>query len=617
MVRRRKMKYLENDKHDAATTAGFDYAPLADGHLRLLDLQWDKDDKHPQVTIQTYPMDKAPPFEALSYAWGDSHTSRPIRCVGGGFIHLSVNLYCAIHNIIRPGGRRLMWIDQICIDQDNAVEKAVQVALMGRIFSTATRVLVWLGDAPPAAEPGFEFLTKLLDALHAVVEKGENFEDFDLNGLAKFSLPDKYHVVWFVVWELFNSHWFRRLWVMQEATLAKQLRFYSGSNAIEWDLLRNLAVAIRDVASVYRLNPYMDRSSRQDAFWNLEIIRYLRECRRSGGEEGQETDLTLSDLVEYSAGKLCALEEDKIYALFGLLKSEEQRKLVIDYTKPIHQIHFDAFRVAIETDPTLSLLNLPFVRDRSTGLPSWCPILDIRTEAFRLRKDLYEAARFKNPPKGAVRFKDKSRLLRLEGAPLGRIKEVISSKHPSRKVWANDGIDAYNSQSLTFERDCFFLASHTLEGRERETMEPHWRTLTADASSYQGGRATSAMGQAYKVWKTALEEKKSVGAKGEVKAGEFLEFHGAMLSACGGRRYFATDSRKLGLGPEGCKAGDIVVLFLGAYTPFVVRPNYPNGNGYDQTYTFVGECYVHGFMDGEAEAMIEDGDLEVQNFVLD
>lgn len=38
-----------------------------------------------------------------------------------------------------------LWIDAICINQHDLAEKARQIPLMTRIYSTAARVLVWLG----------------------------------------------------------------------------------------------------------------------------------------------------------------------------------------------------------------------------------------------------------------------------------------------------------------------------------------------------------------------------------------------------------------------------------------------------------------------------------------
>jgi len=50
-----------------------------------------------------------------------------------------------------------------------------------------------------------------------------------------------------------------------------------------------------------------------------------------------------------------------------------------------------------------------------------------------------------------------------------------------------------------------------------------------------------------------------------------------------------------------------VCVLFGGKTPFCLRPW---GHGY----LLVGECYVHGLMNGEAMGMLERGDIEAQIF---
>ena len=49
----------------------------------------------------------------------------------------------------------------------------------------------------------------------------------------------------------------------------------------------------------------------------------------------------------------------------------------------------------------------------------------------------------------------------------------------------------------------------------------------------------------------------------------------------------------VGLAPSHAQKGDVIVIFLGAKFPYVLRET---DHG---TYTFVGEAYVHGVMYGE------------------
>jgi hypothetical protein len=82
------------------------------------------------------------------------------------------------------------------------------------------------------------------------------------------------------------------------------------------------------------------------------------------------------------------------------------------------------------------------------------------------------------------------------------------------------------------------------------------------------------------------------------------------------RNFFITESGYFGMGPRYTKPGDVVVIFDGDTTPFVLRqikfdehtvdPNMEeNAEGRfspDEQYELIGDCYVHGFMDNEVVA---------------
>lgn len=56
-----------------------------------------------------------------------------------------------------------------------------------------------------------------------------------------------------------------------------------------------------------------------------------------------------------------------------------------------------------------------------------------------------------------------------------------------------------------------------------------------------------------------------------------------------------TRGYRIGLMPATARPGDTIAFLLGGETPYILRSDPTDGK-----YTFVGECYMHGFMDGEA-----------------
>lgn len=97
-----------------------------------------------------------PIYDALSYSWGPvEKTPTKIQVshrladgtISEGWLPARTNLMFALRHLRRADRTRDMWIDAICIDQDDQVGKGPQVAMMGDIYKCAASVVVWLGPA--------------------------------------------------------------------------------------------------------------------------------------------------------------------------------------------------------------------------------------------------------------------------------------------------------------------------------------------------------------------------------------------------------------------------------------------------------------------------------------
>lgn len=87
----------------------------------------------------------APQFETVSYTWGDWKKPRKLHFSNGEFIHITENLHQSLPHLLNACQTDYLWIDQLCIDQLDLHERSQQVAIMGEIYATAQRTLVWLG----------------------------------------------------------------------------------------------------------------------------------------------------------------------------------------------------------------------------------------------------------------------------------------------------------------------------------------------------------------------------------------------------------------------------------------------------------------------------------------
>ncbi|KAL5617887.1 hypothetical protein FOVSG1_000109 [Fusarium oxysporum f. sp. vasinfectum] len=119
---------------------------LQDDQIRLLRLRANSSLSFRRVSLSD-PV--RPHFVALSYVWGDLSDTLPLD-VSGHVIHATKNLHHVLDCLLASRFDELLWIDALCVDQQNPQERAAQVAMMGDIYSHARYVLAFLS---PEAEP--------------------------------------------------------------------------------------------------------------------------------------------------------------------------------------------------------------------------------------------------------------------------------------------------------------------------------------------------------------------------------------------------------------------------------------------------------------------------------
>jgi hypothetical protein len=148
----------------------FDYEPLVGiNSTRVLSLLPSASLSDP-IDVRLFEVDLShnPPFEALSYAWGDGRTKVAINC-SGKELHVTRNCDTALRHLRLPNTTRTLWVDAICIDQreESIAERNQQVKIMGDIYSSASRVLIWLGEATPFQGLAIRFLARFENIMNA------------------------------------------------------------------------------------------------------------------------------------------------------------------------------------------------------------------------------------------------------------------------------------------------------------------------------------------------------------------------------------------------------------------------------------------------------------------
>ena len=163
-------------------------------------------------------------YEALSYYWGTNEPSEEIwirdpkelkgardaKTVLGSAIperfYIRANLHSALQRFRELDRDILLWVDALCIDQEDDEEKNQQVQMMSQIYSTAYHVLIWLGDHDPKCKEAIDFISKVVD-----------LAAFDSLATDKMSAAK-----WNALMELMHCPWFSRRWVVQELAFARE-----------------------------------------------------------------------------------------------------------------------------------------------------------------------------------------------------------------------------------------------------------------------------------------------------------------------------------------------------------------------------------------------------------
>ena len=121
-------------------------------HIRLLTLLPGKPGTPLKCELTEFKNPTTGSYEAFSYAWGSVSTSENIEICEAtnpeqiaGSLPITRNLFDALRRL-RTEAPRLLWIDAICMNQDDLEEKGNQVARMGHVYRNASRVIVWLGE---------------------------------------------------------------------------------------------------------------------------------------------------------------------------------------------------------------------------------------------------------------------------------------------------------------------------------------------------------------------------------------------------------------------------------------------------------------------------------------
>ncbi|KAE9364223.1 HET-domain-containing protein, partial [Stipitochalara longipes BDJ] len=305
----------------------FIYTPLdlAKHEIRLLRLQARMFSASDEIECELFQvnLDAEPRYEALSYEWGPPVESPSWISVDGNEHRVRENLSDALRDLRLKYEPRILWIDALCINQDDTMERNHQVARMGDIYRNATRVIVWVGR---------EQLDKTSqdDALIAI----SFLEDTKRKSLAEFIpgneskrqsqlLKKGYDREWQAVLNLCRRHYWTRLWIIQEVILATNIIVHCGQLKFTWGVLTKLFAQLEGLCQ--EMSFETGNAIRSSVPARLDRQRLARKKNQDGSP--------ILDLMFTNVNAMCVDVRDKVFGVHSLMKPCCRMAVPIDYSK--------------------------------------------------------------------------------------------------------------------------------------------------------------------------------------------------------------------------------------------------------------------------------------------
>jgi hypothetical protein len=592
------------------------YTPLStDRNIRLLLLHRRHPDDHVRCSLIETPLNEAPKFEAMSYTWGGQDSDFKV-ILDDKAISVTANAFNLLRDLSSYLFPRLLWIDSICIDQENTDEKTRQVRLMGEIYRSASLVTVWLSTGR-ARQSALEEYANSIDAIMVL----DLVKELQLLGLSQSSNLSLYRRLsaqrrtprWEALMKMLEHTWFERTWIVQEVVLASNIRVLYGRVGIDWQSFADSLTKIMEIAPNLPEWTSDFRVRTQSRAFKLFNLTQIQRCRR----DHQRNDKTSFVGIACATRRFQARDaRDKVFGIQGLCGKGSQDWTLPDYSKNLPDVYIDAALRIIHEEGiprTISNAGIGYFNDSTPGLkslPSWVPDWSRASFCANLAywsPDLdYKAGGSADSTAHILLEKT----LHLSGYFLDAIEELA----PQHNVFTS-GVDTWNINQIrnvigahTASRNLILNSPYTTfpyaYTQEPESVEEVlWRLLVGNRT-FKERPAPSSLVQGYlhylqsmkNVEEVIAQDRNPPATEEQILAHSSASEYGQLtMRGWAGRRVCVTRKGYVGLVPPLTMIGDVIVIIVGAQTPFVLR-----AAGTKRSKQLVGECYVHGVMDGEA-----------------
>jgi hypothetical protein len=222
----------------------------------------------------------------------------------------------------RPGPQRPIWIDAICLNQEDDIEKATHVPLMGTIYKQAKRVLIWLGEAANDSDLAMDGIDDLTRKILAVEPDGCQ-EVCSTQDLKCVGLPDINDPIWNALRVIQLRSWCFRLWTLQEAFVAAEAIVLCGTKNMPWEAITLLLDAALSRCLVMIFPIEMDVVNSRDAY----SLLFTTLIGPRSPYSVNRSPMPLPSAILVSMNQHFKEPVDRIWAILALLKDDDRNFL--------------------------------------------------------------------------------------------------------------------------------------------------------------------------------------------------------------------------------------------------------------------------------------------------
>ena len=365
------MNSIEEFRHERLRLSG--------NFMRLLQIQGGTKKDVISLRITQYANHRRPAYAAISYTWGPnpkhlSNTrnkprhgasivaitdpySRLIRVNGRPF-RVRINLWNLLYHLRQRGESRFLWVDALCIDQENLEERNFHVQRMSKVYADAVITFVWLGLPSEDRRQArcLEFIAEMARSARRYLQASPN----SYHAMASFVeayLNDRLTQRWLKLLELCKGNYWTRTWIIQEFVEAGKLEVLCGLASLNWE---DFEEVVRMIRAIIQESTIMASQPPLPGFVKpfTQTIPFRLTSRRIG-----HTASTLEDLLSEFYDSRCAERRDKIYGILGIAEdcrgpdddsddtpdTSFRGALQPDYSKHILEVYFEVFKYLMQS----------------------------------------------------------------------------------------------------------------------------------------------------------------------------------------------------------------------------------------------------------------------------